>query len=73
MKTTKIIDHVVYELQANGSLVPIAEVFPNGHHRMVRADVIEPERVEFIDEDKRFPVGTVTLGVGFPGDRKSVV
>jgi AAA domain len=58
--------------------VPItAEAFPVGgvesdeHRRIIRADVIEPERVEFIDDDKRFPIGTVTLGVGFPGVGKS--
>jgi AAA domain len=56
--------------QLAADAIAAAKASQNGH-RAVRADAIKPERVEFIDDAKRIPIGTTTLAVGFPGVGKS--
>jgi hypothetical protein len=71
--TTVIRGNTQYEKHADGTLVPIGEVEPNGQREpTVLASDVVPERIEWLWEGY-VPLGMTTVLGGFPGVGKSTI
>ena len=67
------VGHTQYEKHADGTLVPIGEVEPNGQREpTVLASDVVPERIEWLWEGY-VPLGMSTVLGGFPGVGKSTI